>query len=48
MNNLILLNLRTDLTPASYISMIVCEIGKIPAVSVPVVIREFTKELEGN
>ncbi len=43
-----LLNLKNDLTPHKYINMIVCEIGKIPAVSVPVVIREMEKELEGE
>jgi hypothetical protein len=26
--------------------MIICEFGKVPAISVPVVIRELSKELE--
>lgn len=44
--NLILLNLKLDLTPANYIDMIICESGKIPAAAVPVVIREFLEEIE--
>ena len=36
-----LINLRYDLTPLKYLSMIVCEIGNIPPHSVPVVIREI-------
>jgi translation initiation factor eIF-2B subunit delta len=44
--SLILLNLKYDLTPHEYITMIICEHGKVPAISVPVVIRELTKELE--
>lgn len=36
-----LINLRYDLTPCKYLSMIVCEIGNIPPHSVPVVIREI-------
>lgn len=36
-----LINLRYDLTPQKYLSMIVCEIGNIPPHSVPVVIREI-------
>lgn len=46
MENLTLLNLKYDLTPCQYVTMIVCELGKIPAVSVPVVIRESFKDLE--
>ena len=33
-----------DITPANYINMVVCELGYIPPTSVPVVIREFSKE----
>jgi len=33
-----------DITPANYINMVVCELGCIPPTSVPVVIREFSKE----
>jgi len=40
------LNLKYDLTPAENINMIVCEIGRIPAISVPVVIREINREIE--
>jgi translation initiation factor 2B subunit (eIF-2B alpha/beta/delta family) len=38
------LNLKYDLTMAENISMIVCEIGKIPCQSVPVIIREFDQK----
>ena len=41
-----MLNLKYDLTPHEYINMIICELGKIPAISVPVVIRESNKEME--
>lgn len=36
-------NLRWDLTPIENISMVVTELGKVPATSVPVIIREFEK-----
>ena len=42
------LNLKLDLTPQKYLSMIVCEIGNIPPHSVPVVIREIMAEQEDN
>lgn len=41
-----LLNLKYDLTPQKYMSMIVCEIGNIPPHSVPVVIREIMHEID--
>ena len=44
--NLNLVHLKYDLTPSEYITMIVCEIGRVPAISVPVVIRETSKEFE--
>lgn len=44
-SNLKILNLLYDLTPARYVSMVVTEIGLIPPTSVPVVIREYRKEL---
>lgn len=39
-------NLKMDLTPQKYLSMIVCEIGNIPSHSVPVVIKELSNEFE--
>ena len=39
-----ILNLKYDLTPQKYLSMIVCESGNIPPHSVPVVIRELQHE----
>lgn len=36
-----LLNPAYDLTPMEYISMVITELGQIPATSVPVVIREY-------
>ena len=36
-----LLNLVYDLTPESFITMVITEVGKIPATSVPVIIREY-------
>ena len=41
-----LINLRYDLTPHHYLSMIVCEFGNIPPHSVPNVIKEMAKQLE--
>ena len=43
-----MINLRYDLTPLKYLSIIVCEIGAIPPHSVPVVISEIMNELENN
>ena len=42
------LNLKYDLTPQKYLSMIVCEIGNIPPHSVPVVIREIMHDIEND
>ena len=33
-----------DITPARYINMVICEVGNIPATSVPVIIREFNQQ----
>ena len=44
--NLTIVNMKYDLTPAENISMVLCELGKIPAISVPVVVRESHKELD--
>ena len=41
-----IVNLKYYLTPAENISMILCELGKIPAISVPVVVRESHKEID--
>lgn len=38
-----LINLRYDLTPHHYLSMVVCEFGNIPPHSVPNVIKEMAK-----
>lgn len=43
-----ILNLKYDLTPQKYLSMIVCEIGNIPPHSVPVVIREIMHDYEDD
>ena len=45
-SNMELLNLKYDLTPQKYMSMIVCEIGNIPPHSVPVVIREIMHDID--
>ena len=37
------ITLDYDITPANYINMLICELGNIPATSVPVLIREFWK-----
>ncbi|KAL4566429.1 hypothetical protein LXL04_030544 [Taraxacum kok-saghyz] len=42
--NLQLLNLAYDVTPADYVSMIVTEHGMIPPTSVPVIVREYGRE----
>ncbi|KAI3825612.1 hypothetical protein L1987_07111 [Smallanthus sonchifolius] len=43
-DNLQLLNLGYDVTPADYVSMIVTEYGMIPPTSVPVIVREYGQE----
>ena len=43
-----LINLRYDLTPHHYLSMIVCEFGNIPPHSVPNVIKEMAKQLDDD
>ncbi|CAM9708992.1 unnamed protein product, partial [Phaeothamnion confervicola] len=40
------LNLRYDLTPIKYVSLVVTEVGFIPPTSVPVLIRELTRKEE--
>lgn len=41
MEALRVLSLAYDLTPAEFVSMVITEIGCIPATSVPVVLREL-------
>ncbi|CAM6090738.1 unnamed protein product [Calypogeia fissa] len=40
-----LLNLIYDATPSDYVSMIVTELGMVPPTSVPVILREYRREL---
>jgi translation initiation factor eIF-2B subunit delta len=39
------LNLVYDLTPMEFVAMVISEVGMIPPTSVPVVIREYHKDL---
>jgi len=45
-NSQVVINIKYDLSPQKYLSMIVCEIGNIPPHSVPVVIREIINDEE--
>ncbi|PNH12914.1 Translation initiation factor eIF-2B subunit delta [Tetrabaena socialis] len=36
-----LLNLKYDVMPAEYVTMVVTEFGMVPPTSVPVILREF-------
>lgn len=40
--SLTLLNLRYDLTPIKYVTLVITEFGFLPPTSVPVLIREMT------
>jgi len=40
-----LLNLTYDLIPTEFVTMVITEVGMIPATSVPVVLREYHKDL---
>lgn len=42
--NLKLLNLAHDVTPASFVTLVVTEVGMIPPTSVPVVLREYAQQ----
>jgi translation initiation factor eIF-2B subunit delta len=44
MPSLSLLNISYDLTPKEFITVVVTDVGMIPATSVPVIIREFLNE----
>jgi len=46
--NLHLLNLVYDLTPMEFVTVVLTEVGMIPATSVPAVVREYRKEAGGN
>lgn len=39
--NLNLLNILHDVTPPEFITVVICEVGLIPATSIPVVLREY-------
>ncbi|XP_062204338.1 probable translation initiation factor eIF-2B subunit delta isoform X2 [Phragmites australis] len=42
--NLQVLNLKYDITPSDYVSMLITEYGMLPPTSVPVVLREYRRE----
>ncbi|XP_072956624.1 uncharacterized protein [Typha angustifolia] len=42
--NLQLLNLTYDATPADYVSIIITDYGMLPPTSVPVIVREYSRE----
>ncbi|KAJ5069532.1 translation initiation factor eif-2b [Anaeramoeba ignava] len=46
--NLQIFSLLYDVTPIDYVSIVVTEFGLLPPTSVPVIIREFKKELTSN
>jgi len=46
--NLVLLNLKYDLTPSNFLNMIITEMGCIPTTSIPAILREYKKELEAD
>jgi translation initiation factor eIF-2B subunit delta len=43
-----LLNLRYDLTPMKYVSLVITESGLIPPTSVPVLIREYKAQKDSG
>jgi translation initiation factor eIF-2B subunit delta len=44
MLNLLVLNLKYDVTPGNFLDMVITEAGTIPVTSVPVILREYMKE----
>ncbi|BBN08581.1 translation initiation factor eIF-2B subunit delta [Marchantia polymorpha subsp. ruderalis] len=42
-----LLNLTYDATPSDYVAMVITELGMVPPSSVPVILREYRRELPG-
>ncbi len=45
-SSLKLLNLVYDLTPGEFIMMVITEVGMVPPTSVPVILREYRKDLQ--
>eukprot|EP00658_Telonema_sp_P-2_P047017 TRINITY_DN3547_c0_g2_i1.p1 TRINITY_DN3547_c0_g2~~TRINITY_DN3547_c0_g2_i1.p1 ORF type:complete len:147 (+),score=38.26 TRINITY_DN3547_c0_g2_i1:162-602(+) len=45
-NDLRLLNLTYDITPVNLVTMVITEVGNLPPTAVPVVIREYHKDLD--
>jgi len=48
MANLKLLNLMYDLTPVTFVTMVITEVGMIPPTSVPVILREYSAKDTGE
>eukprot|EP00808_Paulinella_micropora_P031823 g62147.t1 len=46
MPNLKLLNLTYDVVPSKFVTMVITEVGMIPATSVPVILREYHKDVQ--
>ena len=44
-DSLRLLNLTYDITPVTLVTMVITEVGNLPPTAVPVVIREYHKDL---
>ncbi|KAL6847191.1 hypothetical protein ACP4OV_023044 [Aristida adscensionis] len=44
LSNLQLLNLKYDVTPTDYVSVLITEYGMLPPTSVPVILREYRRE----
>ncbi|XP_012699802.1 translation initiation factor eIF-2B subunit delta [Setaria italica] len=42
--NLHILNLKYDITPSDYVSMLITDYGMLPPTSVPVIVREYRRE----
>ena len=46
--NLQLLNLNFDVTPADLVTVVATEAGLVPPSAVPVILREYRKDLHAN
>lgn len=46
--HLLLLDLKYDYTPSLYIGMVITEVGCLPVTSIPVILREYDKELKNE
>ena len=44
-SHLSMLNLIYDLTPIDFVQMVITEVGVMPPTSVPVIIREYRKDV---